>query len=176
MSDKPKAQLAHVGLYCDDIEKMREFYTRILGFVVSDTGKLGDTTLMFMSLSPEEHHQFVLISPKPNPGSNINQISFRVPGLEDVRKFYRILKTEGAQIQRCTDHGNAWSVYFFDPEGNRLEIYTPSPWYVPQPFGEPLDLDASVDEIIETTKTLLATRSGVSSFGEWRERFRSRIQ
>lgn len=28
------------------------------------------------------------------------------------------------------NHGNAWSIYFADPEGNRIELYTPSPWYV----------------------------------------------
>ena len=49
-------------------------------------------------------------------------------------------------------HGNAWSVYFRDPEFNGVEVFIDTPWHVRQPQGEPLDLDLSNDEIIETTR------------------------
>ena len=38
------------------------------------------------------------------------------------------------------DHGNAWSLYFRDPEGNRLEVFCDTQWYVEQPCLEDLDL------------------------------------
>jgi catechol 2,3-dioxygenase len=38
-------------------------------------------------------------------------------------------------------HGNAMSIYFRDPEGNRLEVFMDTPWYCEQPLREPIDLD-----------------------------------
>ena len=49
-------------------------------------------------------------------------------------------------------HGNAWSVYFRDPEFNGVEVFIDTPWHVRQPQGEPLDLDKSNDEIVEATR------------------------
>ena len=46
----------------------------------------------------------------------------------------------GATDMRVTSHGNAWSCYFKDPEGNTVEAYLDTPFHVPQPHGEPLDL------------------------------------
>ena len=37
------------------------------------------------------------------------------------------------------NHGNAWSVYFRDPEGNRIEIFCDTEWYIEQPCVEDLD-------------------------------------
>ena len=50
-------------------------------------------------------------------------------------------------------HGNAWSVYFRDPEFNGVEVFIDTPWHVRQPQGQPLDLDKSNDEIVETTRS-----------------------
>ena len=44
-------------------------------------------------------------------------------------------------------HGNAWSAYFKDPEGNRIEVFVDSPWYTPQPCRQPLDLTQPVEQI-----------------------------
>ena len=41
----------------------------------------------------------------------------------------------------CAAHGNAVSIYFRDPEGNRLEVFMDMPWYCEQPLREPIDLD-----------------------------------
>jgi catechol 2,3-dioxygenase len=49
-------------------------------------------------------------------------------------------------------HGNAWSVYFRDPEFNGVEVFIDTPWHVRQPQGEPLELDKSDDEIVEATR------------------------
>jgi hypothetical protein len=52
-------------------------------------------------------------------------------------------------------HGNAWSIYFSDPEGNRMEVYSPTPWYVSQPFGQPLDLTEPAYVILAKTETMV---------------------
>ena len=53
------------------------------------------------------------------------------------------------------NHGNAWSIYFSDPEGNRVELYCSSPWHVSQPFGEPLDLTEPADAIRAKTEAMV---------------------
>ena len=49
-------KIGHVGLYCRDLSKMVDFYTRILGFKVSDVNEKGMTFLRFGS----DHHSLVL--------------------------------------------------------------------------------------------------------------------
>ena len=44
-------------------------------------------------------------------------------------------------------HGNALSVYFHDPEGNRIELFVDTPWYVQQPLRLPMDMRLSDDEL-----------------------------
>ena len=44
-------------------------------------------------------------------------------------------------------HGNALSVYFKDPEGNRIELFVDTPWYVEQPVRVPMDMKLSDAEI-----------------------------
>ena len=58
----------------------------------------------------------------------------------------------GVQGLRAVNHGNAWSVYFPDPEGNTIEAFLDTPWHVPQPHGEALDLDKSDADIIAQTE------------------------
>ncbi len=49
-------------------------------------------------------------------------------------------------------HGNAWSIYFKDPEGNSIEIFCDSPWHVQQPQATVWDRDKSNEEILEETR------------------------
>jgi catechol 2,3-dioxygenase len=53
----------------------------------------------------------------------VQQISFKVKGLDDVRAFHQRLGDAGTRIERTVTHGIACSVYFFDPEDNRIELY-----------------------------------------------------
>jgi catechol-2,3-dioxygenase len=44
-------------------------------------------------------------------------------GVEELKQLYGQLLTAEAQIDRTTEHSTTLSVYFFDPDGNRLEIF-----------------------------------------------------
>ena len=57
-----------------------------------------------------------------------------------------------------------------DPEGNRLELYTTTPWYVSQPWRVALDLGDS-DEVIHQTTRKLIDESGTSwaPIESWKE-------
>lgn len=134
--------LGHVGLYCHDLGKMRNFYANVLGLTISDEDL--HRGICFLSAAPEaEHHELALVQAK-DPAQkthNVQQISFKAPSLDDVRAFHHRLKLAGARIDRTVTHGIACSVYFYDPEDNRIEVYYTTPYKVRQPLGEHIDLD-----------------------------------
>ena len=106
--------------------------------------------MVFLSSHPEdEHHEFVLMKGRdvPREGKLIQQVSFKVPSIDDLKEFHRRLKAENVQIQQIVSHGNALGMYFFDPEGNRIELYYKTGFPVPQPHGEPIDIEASNEEL-----------------------------
>jgi len=142
-------QLGHVGIFCTDLQTSKEFYTRILGLTVTDEDPEG--RLIFLSARPEEEHHEVALCPGRDtpPGAKvIQQISFIVPGLDDLKEYHQRIKAEGVEIDRIVSHGNAFGMYFFDPEGNRIELYCKTGFDVPQPHGDPIDLEASNEELI----------------------------
>jgi catechol 2,3-dioxygenase len=173
----PQAQLAHFGFYVRDLEGMVAFYTRVLGLVVTDSGDyyLGGR-IVFLSRNAEEHHQVVMASGRAEGSpSTINQISFRVQGLEDLRRFHAALVKEEVKEINPRNHGNAWSVYFSDPEDNRIEIYTPSPWHVGQPYGKPLDLTEPVEAILAKTEAMIRDDPTRSTRSAWMAQMQARL-
>ncbi len=178
MQKPPNAQLTHMGIHCKNLDAMIDFYTNTLGLVLTDRGEyyMGGE-IAFLSRSPNEHHQMVLASGRlestePSP---INQISFRVDGLEDLITYHKQLLTKNIPIQRTITHGNAWSIYFFDPEQNRIELYTPSPWYVEQPFGIPIDLTETIENILKVTQDFIKDNPSLTSQSEWSQGLKAKI-
>jgi catechol 2,3-dioxygenase len=135
----------------------------VLGLVVTDSGVArSGVELTFMSASAGNHHQFVLVAGRPDvSGFNpINQISFMVDSLAELREVHRRALDHGATEMRVLSHGNAWSCYFKDPEGNTVETYLDTPFHVPQPHGEPLDLTKSDEEILRETEAACRAAPG----------------
>jgi catechol 2,3-dioxygenase len=52
-------------------------------------------------------------------------------------------------------------MYFLDPEGNRVELYYRTGYPVPQPHGDPIDLERSDDELLSDARHLLITKQPV---------------
>jgi catechol 2,3-dioxygenase len=178
---RPNIRFSHFGFAVKDIVKQEDFYTRVLGFTVTDRGNVGDMGLVFLSRNPAEHHQIVLASGKPdnippNPyipqfGSVINQISFNVATLRDLREIHGILESENVQSIMPANHGIAWSIYCHDPEGNNLEFFVDTDWYFPQPFLIPLEFSKTDDEILAETEALCREQEGFEDYSAWRARF-----
>lgn len=178
---KPPANLSfsHVGFYVHDLAKMEDFYTRVLGFVASDRGIARGAPIVFLSRDPDEHHQIVLAEGRVGgpEAKVVNQVALRAGSLQDLRDMLVTLESEDdASDIDPINHGNAWSVYFRDPEGNRIEVFVDTPWYVEQPLIEPLDLSATDEEIHNRTE---AAYSGSPTFrpledwkGEWSQKLR----
>ena len=177
MTSLPKWELSHIGLWVTDMDRMREFYTRVLGFKVMDAGDLPNgPRLTFLSKDPKDHHQIVLVTGRaPGTPSTINQITFRVASIKEVRAMHDLAVASGAQGVDPVDHGNAWSVYFLDPEGNRVEFFCDTPWYVAQPYRVALDFSLSDREIAEATRRRLAKDPTTRPFGAWRSEKRREL-
>lgn len=172
-SAPPNAQFRHVGIYVRDIDAMATFYKRLLGLIVTDTGIApSGGRIMFLSRSTTEHHQLVLVEGRTEAMGVglINQLSFRLDSLADLRRYNEIIAAEGVRVDRTMNHGNAWSIYCFDPEENRLEIYAGSPWYIAQPCAEPLDLEDSVETIMAKTEALVRADPTFVPLEEWKAR------
>ena len=139
--------LGHVGIAVQDMDKMLDFYTRILGLTPTDGGG-PEGRGIFLSAHPEtEHHEF-LISRAPDRHTNAQQISFTIGSLDDLREMYHSIRDYGIDTFRITNHGIAIGCYFRDPENNHVEVYWSTGLDYPQPHAEPIDLDASNEEII----------------------------
>ena len=139
--------LGHVGLYVRDVERSKAFYRDILGLKISDENPKTGSTFMTAKDRLEEHHELLLV-PGREDGKVVQQISFRCASLADVKEFYRIFSEHKIPIIRTVSHGNAVGCYFEDPDGNQLEVYWQTGVDWPQPFGKPVDLTASDEEIM----------------------------
>ena len=145
----PALTFSHIGIFARDPGTLAEFYVRHLGFTVTDTGSLPSGELVFLSRDPAEHHQIVLCSGRPEDGFNtVNQISLRTDTLDTLR----VLQKQVSLEPRVTEvlpvtHGNAISLYFRDPEGNRVEIFIDTPFYCQQPQRVAIDLSHSDAQI-----------------------------
>ena len=139
--------LGHVGLYVRDVERSKAFYRDILGLKISDQSPGSGAVFMTAKDRLEEHHELLLM-PGREDGKVVQQISFRCAGLSDIKEFYRLFLENKIPINRIVSHGNAVGIYFQDPDGNQVEVYWPTGIDWPQPFGKPVNLAATDEEIL----------------------------
>ncbi|MGO9601975.1 MAG: VOC family protein [Candidatus Binataceae bacterium] len=184
-----KLTFSHFGISCFDLDRMEDFYTRVLGMTVSDKGGVpgGTARLVFLTTDPSEHHQLVLASGRtegtilqgPVPGGSfgaaIFQLTFKLEDLATLRLVQQRLVAEGNTNFLPLNHGNSWSLYTRDPEGNALELVVDSPWYVHQPAGELLDLSLDDAEILRRTEQICGATGDWLPVDEWREKIARQI-
>lgn len=145
-----RAVISHVVISCFDFPAMVDYYTGVLGFSLSDIGRIGETDLCFLTFDPEaEHHQLALTGRrqgKPGEGA-LNHVCFRLETYEALQARHRLLAERGVRGITTVSHGSWLSLYSEDPEGNKIEFRWDLPWYVGQPFAKPVDLSLSEDAI-----------------------------
>jgi catechol-2,3-dioxygenase len=106
----------------------------------------------------------------------MQQLSFKVQALDDLRAMYRVI-WDRRDVSRIVpvDHGNAWSLYFHDPEMNRIEIYLDTPWHIAQPHREELDLSLSDAKILALTEQRARRDAGFQPMAQYRAALAERI-
>ena len=175
----PDLKLRHMGMFVWDIDKMSQFYQEVLGFLVTDKGFVRDHHVVFFSRDPKSHHQLVMETGRPpgsGPGYGLQQISFQVNDLKDLRLMHDLVSTrDDVTLIQTVDHGNSWSLYFRDPEVNRVEIYLDTPWHVEQPYLDMLDLTLSDEAIHQVTEQRLRGNPSRKPMQQWQHEMAERI-
>lgn len=173
--------VSHFEIRAGDQAAMEKFYTEVLGFIVSDRGvidkgPLAGRELIFLSHSPDEHHQIVLTpTDATGAGSGVGHVAFRVDSLDEVRRVYEKVRRLPHARPEPVSHANTWSVYFRDPEDNRIEIFTQTPWHATQPCRFEVDYDQPDAALKAATESTAKTLPGFTSGDEWQDAFARRF-
>ena len=123
-------RLGHVLIAVRDLEKSKDFYTRILGFKVLEQdpehggvflsiGGAGNTLDLFPCNDP------AALPPAgggPTNGLGVRHTAFAVATENDLKDAWHALEDAGVPILRALDHVSQKSIYFYDPDANLLEI------------------------------------------------------
>lgn len=174
----PPVELSHLGFHVFDLPRMEDFYTRVMGFSVADRGEVRGTACVFLTRDPADHHQIVLFAGRTAPRDAVflNQLTFQVRDLNALLACHREMEKEGTAVPvRCVDHGVSWSLYFPDPEGNRIELFVKSPWYIAQPHLAEFDPRLPAGEIFERTRARIRDDATLVPMAEWEASFAARI-
>ena len=169
--------LSHFEIRVRHLETMVDFFTRALGFVVTDRGHAGEHAMVFLSRNPAEHHQIVL-NESANGDSragSLDHLAFRVETLEALRGLHSALEAYGGLSVETVSHGTTWSVYFGDPEGNRFEFFFDTPWHVAQPLRFPNDLSLPDGELVAWTENKISSLADFQPVGQWTEAHNKRL-
>lgn len=130
-------QLHHVAYRARDAEETRHFYEDLLGLPlyhiiqsdhVPSTGEYCPYTHFFFRLRDGSFIAFFDLGddeasvPSPNTPKWVNHIAFRVDSVEELARMKERLEAHGVEVLGITDHHIFHSIYFFDPNGVRLEL------------------------------------------------------
>jgi catechol 2,3-dioxygenase len=174
--------VSHFEIRAHNQKVMEKFYTEVMGFIVSDRGLLtagpaAGRELIFLSHSPDEHHQIVLIpSDVTDQGGGIGHVAFRVDSLDEVRRVYEKVSALSYTKPEPVSHGNTWSVYFRDPENNRIEVFTQTPWHTTQPCRFDVNYDQDDPALKATTEADASKLAGFTTTEDWQQEFNRRFE
>ena len=120
---KPK-RVGHLVLNVLDVEASTKFYTDILGFEIS----VSRPNATFLTCG-KIHHDLALFQapegalPVTEGQLGLNHFAVQIEDMEELKEIYQRLKENDVAIDRTVDHGMTDSVYFSDPDGNRIEFF-----------------------------------------------------
>jgi catechol 2,3-dioxygenase len=118
-------KLGHIVLKVRDAQKSREFYMRALGLQLAHEDlKRGAVFLSFGT----QHHDLALFqlatgeAPQAaQPG--LHHSAWQLGSFEELQAAHRELRALGIPVESSVEHNVTRSVYFADPDGNRVELY-----------------------------------------------------
>lgn len=134
---EPVLRLHHFAWRCKDAEQTRAFYEDLLGLPlvhiiradnVPSTGEYCPYVHLFFALEDGSSIAFFDLGddqaalPSPNTPAWVNHLALKVGSLEKLDSAKARLEAAGIDVIGVTDHGFLRSVYFFDPNGLRLEL------------------------------------------------------
>jgi catechol 2,3-dioxygenase-like lactoylglutathione lyase family enzyme len=133
--------LHHFAWRCRDVEETRAFYEDLLGLPlvhviradhVPSTGEYCPYVHIFFRMGDGSHIAFFDLGddaaalPSPNTPAWVNHLALRVGSLAELLSARERLEAAGIEVLGPTDHHIIRSIYFFDPNGIRLELTVPT--------------------------------------------------
>lgn len=130
-------RIHHVAYRCRDAKQTVEFYERVLGMAyvtafaedhVPSTGADDPYMHVFLDAGGGNVLAFFELPEQPQMGRDPNtpawvqHIAFEVASLEALAAAKAHIETQGIEVLGPTYHGVFKSIYFFDPDGHRLEL------------------------------------------------------
>jgi catechol 2,3-dioxygenase len=121
-------KVGHVVLGVRDPQRSIKFYTEVLGMeclnLLEDENM--HLQMAFFSFGERDHDIAVVKVPDDQPvgSSSLAHTALEIEGGEqELRELYQQLKGSGTEVEFTFDHIITKSVYFLDPDGNRLELF-----------------------------------------------------
>ena len=116
----------HAAINVKDLNRSLEFYTQVLGLKITEREYSKPGVEYFLDCGPS---LVGLIQGKAEDGAHLlqdkglggNHIAFRV-STKDFDPIVEELKRRGIPITFSKKREKSWSVYFQDPDGNKLEM------------------------------------------------------
>jgi catechol-2,3-dioxygenase len=118
----PPAKLAHIVRRTRRLDEMVRWYCLVLGAEVVHS----DDVLAFLTYD-DEHHRIALaaipgLEDQPAMAVGTDHVAFTHADVGDLLYTYARLKREGIEPYWCINHGPTTSMYYKDPDGNRIEF------------------------------------------------------
>jgi catechol 2,3-dioxygenase len=118
-------KLGHIVLKVRDARASRDFYTRALGLKVAHEDL--EHGAVFLSFG-REHHELALFQlatgdPPDGKQPGLHHMAWQLGSFAELQAAYRELRELGIKVESTIEHNVSRSVYFTDPDGNRVELY-----------------------------------------------------
>lgn len=130
-------KLNHFAYKCRDAEETCRFYEDLLGLPlahvirgdhVPSTGEYSPYTHIFFRMADGSYIAFFDLGddaapePSPNTPAWVNHLALEVASREELLAAKQRIEEAGVKVLGPTDHHIINSIYFFDPNGLRVEL------------------------------------------------------
>ncbi|MEM9667848.1 MAG: VOC family protein [Pseudomonadota bacterium] len=138
MSKAPALQgVHHVAYRCKDAKETVEFYHEVMGMdfqlaiaedKVPSTGEHDPYMHIFLDAGNDNVLAFFELPTQPDMDRDQNtplwvqHIAFKVATMDDLMEAKQRAEDHGLEVLGPTNHGIFKSIYFFDPNGHRIEL------------------------------------------------------
>ena len=117
--------LAHAAVFCADLPRSKDFYTRVLGLIPLFTQKKPDGSIFYEYLHAGSRTFVELFplsaSPAPRPHTGLAHICLAV---SDIKSAFQHIKSSGYPLKgepKLGTDGN-WQLWLDDPDGAPIEL------------------------------------------------------
>ena len=112
----------HAGLRTAQIDALVNWYRTVLEAEVA----FRNEAIAFLAYDDQNHRLAIVCrpgtEPRPANAAGLDHLAFTYADLTELAATYARLKRVGILPVRATDHGSSTSLYYEDPDGNRVEL------------------------------------------------------